>query len=128
MIQCHILNGSYSVCRLDHANSCPEWASKSTGFVSITKSDNELSIVCPTDSVPDDLDRIESGFRVLRVAGPLPFDLVGVVSAITRPLADARIPVFVVSTFETDYILVREIDLSDAVTALRGARIQISDP
>ena len=110
-----VLLGTFAICRLDAAADVPDWA---TGeVVSITRTPDELSIVCPEDSVPENI-RIESGWRCLRVAGPLDFSMVGVIAALTCTLAAANISVFVVSTFSTDYLLVKEDDLEAAVESL----------
>lgn len=121
-----ILEGSFSVCRLEPDQPVPDWISPTSGFQFIARTDSELSIICASDSVPDGV-LAENGFRLLRVVGPIPFDAIGVVAALTRPLADADIPVLVVSTFETDYLLIRDRDLDHAVAALRGAQISRSD-
>jgi hypothetical protein len=97
----------------------PEWAT-SGHFWSATRSDAELSIVCREDDVPLDASA-ERGWCALELAGPLDFSLTGVVSALVAPLAEAEVPIFVLSTFETDYLLVREHDLHRSVEALAGA-------
>jgi hypothetical protein len=95
------------------------WA-RNGHFWSITRSDSELSLVCPQDDVPTDASA-ERGWCALELAGPLDFSLTGVVAALVTPLAEAEVPIFVLSTFETDYLLVRERDLERSVDALAGA-------
>ena len=80
----------------------------------------ETSVVCEARLVPEGV-RAERGFRALRVEGTVPFSANGVLAAIATPLANARIPIFVVSTFDTDYVLVRESEVGNAVAALREA-------
>ena len=80
----------------------------------------ETSVVCEAQLVPEGV-RAERGFRALRVEGTVPFSANGVLAAIATPLANARIPIFVVSTFDTDYVLVREWEIESAVAALREA-------
>jgi hypothetical protein len=79
-----------------------------------------LSIVCGEACVPDEA-RAERGFRAFQVAGPLEFSLTGVLSSLLDPLAGASIPVFVLSTYDTDYVLVREADRRRSLVALRQA-------
>jgi len=113
------LDELYAVARLEPDAEIPGWA-RGAHFWSITRSDSELSIVCSEDDVPPDVSA-ERGWCALEVAGPLDFSLVGVVSSLVTPLADAEIPIFVLSTFETDYLLVREANLERAVEALTAA-------
>src|SRR5262245_39162692 len=95
----------YAVCRLDAGDAVPAWAT--TGkFFSITRSTEELSVVCPQNFVPDGV-RCEHGWRCLRVVGTMDFSMIGVVASLVTPLAEAGISVFVVSTFDTDYLLVK---------------------
>jgi hypothetical protein len=118
-VQLYVLDELYAVARLEPDAALPAWAT--TGhFWSITRSDTELSIVCRQDDVPPDASA-ERGWCAFEVAGPLDFSLTGVVSSLVAPLADEEIPLFVVSTFETDYLLVREHDLRRSVDALTSA-------
>ena len=111
------LDGLFAVCRLAAETSLPAWADGPAGsFVSITRTGDELSIVCRQEFVPEGI-RCERGWRVLRFAGTLDFTLVGVLASLLVPLADADVAVFVVSTFDTDYLLVKE-DRLDAVLAV----------
>ena len=114
-----VLGGRYAVCRLAVDAPIPAWTAASP-FVSITRTAEELSIVCAEGLVPPDT-HCEPGWRILRVAGPLAFSLTGVLAAIAAPLANAAVSLFAVSTFDTDYVLVKESDLANAVDALRLA-------
>jgi hypothetical protein len=118
------LDAQFAVCRLASDAPLPAWAAGP--LVSITRTPDELSIVCRREDVPDDV-RCEPGWRCLRVAGLLEFALVGVLAGLLPPLADAGIPVFVVSTFDTDYLLVKEDRLEAAVAVLRGAGHRVVD-
>ncbi len=89
-------------------------------FFSITRTADEVSIVCPEKDAPEGA-RVESGWRVMKVEGPLGFSLVGILASISAPLADAGVSIFAVSTFDTDYVLVKEASLEEAVSALEGA-------
>jgi hypothetical protein len=111
------------VARLPGEAAVPTWADGS-GFVSITRREGELSIVCADERVPADI-RAERGWRALEVEGPLDFQMVGVLHALTGPLARAAISVFAVATFDTDVLLVREETLSRAVEALREAGVAV---
>lgn len=119
-----LLPGRLAVCRLDARQPPPAWALGSE-FFSITRTEEELSIVCAQEAVPDGV-RAEVGFRALGVAGPLDFALTGILDSLLGPLAEAAISVFAISTHDTDYVLVRERDLDRAVAALRGAGHRVS--
>jgi uncharacterized protein len=118
-VKLFVLDDLYAVVRCDPDTALPAWA---TGghFWSATRSDSELSLVCRQDDVPADASA-ERGWCALEIAGPLDFSLTGVVAALVNPLADAGVPIFVLSTFETDYLLVRERDLPRSVDALTAA-------
>jgi hypothetical protein len=113
-----LLPGRLAVCRLEPGAPFPSWA---TGRVaSVTRTPDEMSVVCSEDAVPPEV-RAERGFRCLTVGGPIDFSLTGVLSALARPLATAGISILVISTFDTDLLLVREALLTAAATALREA-------
>jgi len=118
-VQLYALDELYAIVRLEPDAEVPVWA-RTGHFWSITRSDSELSIVCPQDDVPPDASA-ERGWCALEVAGPLDFSLTGVVSSLVAPLAEEEIPLFLISTFETDYLLVREPDLHRSVEALTSA-------
>jgi len=113
------LDELYAIVRLHPDAGLPDWV-EGGHFWSVTRSDTELSVVCREDDVPADASA-ERGWCALEVAGPLDFSLTGVVSALVSPLADAEVPIFVLSTFETDYLFVRERDLERSVDALAEA-------
>ncbi|MCQ1534851.1 ACT domain-containing protein [Methanosarcina sp. KYL-1] len=118
-----VLEGSLGVCRLDREAGVPGWALESD-FYSITKTGNELSVVCPEESVPAGV-KCEKGWNCLKVEGPLDFTLTGILSGLSLVLAERGISIFAVSTYDTDYILIREKDLENAVDALEGAGYRI---
>jgi adenylylsulfate kinase len=120
-----VLKGTYSVCRLEPEAAVPPWATGSP-FLAITRTDEELSIVCRQDAIPDGV-RCDGGWRCLRVAGTLDFALVGVLSSLLQPLASAGISLFAVSTFDTDYLLLKDANLARAVEVLRqrGYEVQV---
>jgi hypothetical protein len=111
-----IRNDRLAVCRLDPAHVIPSWAT-SGGVFSITRTSQELSIVCPEDLVPAGV-RAERGWRLLSVAGSMDLALIGVLASLAVPLAEARVSLFAVSTFDTDHVLIKDQDLSRAVEAL----------
>jgi hypothetical protein len=118
-VQLYALDELYAIVRLEPDADVPPWSTRGH-FWSITRSDSELSIVCPQEDVPPDASA-ERGWCALEVAGPLDFSLTGVVSSLGAPLAEDEIPLFLISTFETDYLLVREPDLHRSVEALTSA-------
>jgi hypothetical protein len=127
MLRLTLLPDRYAICRMEASLAIPAWALGATsvaGLVSITRTPDEVSIVCPEATMPDgDLAgiRLSRGWRCLWVAGPLDFALVGVLASVTDPLAAAGISIFAVSTYDTDYVLVPGEKLSDALRALIAA-------
>jgi hypothetical protein len=117
-----VLPETLAICRLAPDAEGPAWARG--GFCSLTRTGEELSIVCPGDSVPADV-RAEHGFRALKVCGPLDFSLTGVLASLAVPLARAGISIFALSTYDTDYILVRGEQLAAALTVLRDAEHEV---
>lgn len=114
-----VMEEGYSVCRLSPDAAVPEWSQEGS-FYSISKTKEELSLVCQTDLVPDTI-RSEAGWRIIKVEGPLDFALVGILANLSGALAERGISIFAISTFDTDYLLVKEKDLGQAVIALRDA-------
>ena len=107
-----------AICQLPADEAVPAWVSGP--FVSVTRTAGELSIVCAEGLAPAGT-KCECGWRMLRVAGPLDFALTGILAAIAAPLADAGVSIFAVSTFDTDYVMVKEENLGKAVESLRAA-------
>jgi hypothetical protein len=106
---------TFAICRLAPADPIPNWATGGT-FSSIVRTDRELSIVVRAENVPDGVS-CERGWRAARFQGILDFSQVGILASICAPLAAANIPVFAVSTYDTDYLFVRSEDW-DAATAI----------
>lgn len=111
------------VCRLDPGAELP--AAPETGFWSVTRSEQETSWIGRSQDAPPSARR-EGPFRGLRIAGTLDFSLVGVLAALCRALADAGLSVFALSTFDTDYLLVRSEDLDRALAVLAAAGFPLS--
>jgi uncharacterized protein len=118
------LDDRLGVCRLAASAAVPRWATG--GFVSVTRTAAELSVVCAEEAIPEEVTS-ERGWRCIAVEGPLSFELTGIVATLTAPLAEAGIPVFVLSTYDTDYLLVREEHLRSACAALAGAGHAVDD-
>jgi uncharacterized protein len=114
----------YAICRLESTASTPSWARGD--FVSITCTKNELSVVCEQDAVPTDI-RCERDWCVLQVEGPMDLAIVGVLSSLTKPLAEAGINLFAISTFDTDYLLVKAQRLEAAKIALEQAGHKVAE-
>ena len=109
----------YAIVRLGPETSIPEWA-KQGEFTSITRTAEELSIVCPTANVPA---HIHSPHRwiCLKLEGPFPFSVTGVLLSFIRPLSENEVPIFVVSTYDTDYVLIQEEFSEKALALLQQA-------
>jgi hypothetical protein len=117
-----------AVARLDSGAAVPDWAvAPGARFVTVTRTAEELSIVAPAARVPAGV-RAEGPFVSFRVRGTLEFGLVGIVAALADPLAAAGIPVFVVSTFDTDWVLVPEGLADRARQALAAAGHDLGGP
>jgi hypothetical protein len=119
-----VLPFTLAVCRMPPNSPLPVWAAE-TRLLSLTRTEDELSLVCEEALVPAGV-QCEPGWRALKVAGPLDFSLTGVLSSLLAPLAQAGVSIFAISTYDTDYLLVKEADLNEAVAALRGAGHQVS--
>jgi hypothetical protein len=115
-----VLPETLAICRLHASDRIPSWALElHEGFVSITRTPDELSIVCPEEAVPPDTT-VEEGFRALVVPGPIPFSETGVLASLAAPLAAAGISIFALSTYDTDYVLVREKNVERALHVLHA--------
>ncbi|MEM6425517.1 MAG: ACT domain-containing protein [Cyanobacteria bacterium P01_H01_bin.119] len=118
---------TFAVCRLSPQAALPSWATCGQ-FFAITRTDKELSIVCDQANIPEervDNFRCEGNWRSLKVLGPLDFSLTGILSAIAAPLAAAKISIFALSTYDTDYVLVKAANLDQAIAVLKAAHHQI---
>ncbi|MCK4988745.1 MAG: ACT domain-containing protein [Desulfobacterales bacterium] len=113
-----ILPDRMAVCRFEPTTPVPDWIDQS-GFYSITRTEEELTIVCAETLVARGTTS-EIGWRCFKVEGPLDFSEIGIIFSLTQPLARSGVSVFVLSTFDTDYLMVKEKDLSEAIDALRA--------
>ena len=107
--------GEFSVCSLTGMEGVP----LEDKFCFLSRTDEELSLVCRSEAVPAGARKVESGWRMFRVEGVLDFSLTGILSRLSSALAEARIGIFAISTFNTDYILVKSADFDRAREALR---------
>src|SRR5215470_11606505 len=120
-MQLDLLEGLYSIAKLAPDAPIPAWAHGGS-FLSITRTADELSVVC--GSIPEGIPG-QRGWRCLKVRGPLDFSQTGVISSMAVPLAEAGVPIFVISTFDTDYILIAETHLERAIATLKIAGFAI---
>ena len=110
-----LLPDLYAICRLDSLARLPTWAQGP--FVATARSGDELSVVCPQVRVPSQIPA-QRDWRCLQVAGPLDFSMTGILASLSGALAARQVSVFAISTFDTDYLLVREGQLETATAAL----------
>jgi hypothetical protein len=106
----------YAICRLSPTEPIPGWAT-ADHFASVSRTREELSIVCPEGNVPEGINAAK-GWRVLKCEGPLDYSLTGIMASLAEPLADAGVPIFPIATHDTDYVLIKEPQLEIAVNAL----------
>lgn len=120
-----ILPQAYAVCRLDPNGRIPHWALLGDDFISLTRTLNELSVVCLQENVPQET-RAERGWRCMKVEGPFDFSVAGIHASLAIPLAEANISILAIATYETDHLLIQEKDLQRAIDVLvqAGHRIQ----
>ncbi|WP_287595808.1 ACT domain-containing protein [Thermomonas sp.] len=115
-----LLPQTYVIARLAADAPVPAGVLEAADFVSVSRTAEELSIVCPQEVAPP-APKLDGGWRTLKLHGPFAFDEVGILAALLEPLAEAGIGIFAVSTFDTDYLLVKATDLPRAMATLRGA-------
>ena len=115
-----LVPGQYSLVRLPPDAPVPDWPFAPGGFASVTRTADELSVVCLAALVPAGV-RSDGGWCCLKVHGPFAFDEVGILSSFAVPLAQAGVGIFAISTFDTDYILVKETQRELAINALASA-------
>jgi hypothetical protein len=120
-----VLSPTFAICRMAANAAVPEWALGGS-FFTVTRTEDELSIVCETARVPMGI-QVELPWRALKLHGPIPFAVTGVIASLTKPLADAQISVSVVATYDTDYLLVKSDRLGEAIQALRSAGLDVDD-
>jgi hypothetical protein len=119
-----LLADTLAICRLDAGAAVPTWTAQSSGFLTVSRTAEELSITALQRAVPADVS-CERDYRALRVRGPLPLNLVGILASIADPLAEVGLSIFAISTYDTDYVLVKARDLEAALRALERAGHQV---
>lgn len=121
-----VVPGQYAIARFAAKAKFPKDVFSGKGFVSVTRTAEEISVVCEA-AAGEALkpDTIESGWTLVKLEGPLDFSLTGVLESVAAPLAKASISIFAVSTFDTDYVLVKEADRDRALEELSGAGFKI---
>jgi len=117
-LKLEVQEGTYGVCRLPAGSPVPRWIEGK--LTSVTRTDDELSVVCQEDKIPGEI-QCEKGWRAMKVLGPLDFSLVGVLASLAAPLAKAGISIFALSTFDTDYLLVKKENIEAAAKALTAS-------
>ncbi|TQN62607.1 ACT domain-containing protein [Agrobacterium tumefaciens] len=118
-VKLRVLEGEYGVARLQASEAIPAWADGG-GFVSISRTDDELSIVCRKDRIPRDV-QFDAGWSCFKFQGPFAFDETGIVLSVIEPLSTNDIGIFVVSTFDGDHLLLKTGDLEKAFGLLANA-------
>jgi len=120
-----LLPDTLAICRLDREAPIPPWALQPSRFLTVSRTPEELSITTLQTAVPPGVP-CERDYRAVRVRGPLPFHLVGILAAIADPLAAAGLSIFAISTYDTDYVLVKAPELETALAVLQRAGHQIT--
>jgi len=120
-----VLPGSFAIARLAADEPLPRWAPQG-GFFSVTRTSDEVSVVCLADQIPAGVSA-ETGWRALKVKGPFVLSEIGVLAGLAAPLAKAKVSLLAISTFDTDYLLVSEQHLHAAIAALRSAGLRIAE-
>jgi hypothetical protein len=128
LVPLEVLNDRLAICRSDKDEPLPTWAKAPAGeFFSVTRTRDELSIIIANARAPQEA-KCERDWRPLMVKGPLDFNLVGIIAGLSGTLADAGVSIFALSTYDTDYIMVKQTDLDRALAALRQAGYPVSQP
>ncbi|CAF0888801.1 unnamed protein product [Adineta steineri] len=113
-----LLQENFVICRLSPSSSLPSWAFNGP-FVSITKTNDELSIITiDNNQLPKEI-QCERNWKCFKLIGPFPFDMTGILTSVLNPLAKAEVGILAISTFDTDYVLVKDINLQTAIDVLK---------
>ena len=109
----------FAICRLEPSREIPAWAIKGNpSFFTVSKTETELSITCVEKNVPPGITR-EGGWRAFSLEGPIAFSQTGILISLIEPLANAGISIFAISTFDTDFIMLKEMVLEKAIQVLQ---------
>lgn len=123
-----LLSDKYSIYRFRREAILPDWI-YSSEFYSITQTTDELSVIATQSEIILDNAVINNDWRILKIAGPLDFSLIGIIADVSGIFKKKRISIFAISTFDTDYIMIKEKDLNPGLEALRenGHKISIEN-
>ena len=116
--------GQFAVCRLPVERPIPEWVFRGA-FHSVTRTSDELSIVCPAENIPAGVE-VDAPWTCFKLAGPFPLQAVGILASFIDPLADHGIAALTIATFETDYVFIREEFVGYAIEVLREAGYELT--
>lgn len=121
------LDGFFAICKLNPQTKIPNWALKGE-FYSITRTSEELSILCPQKIIPDEITSVDR-WRGLKIEGPFQFTEIGILNSITAPLASVKISLLSISTFDTDYVFIQDDQFEDAllILAANGHEVPSTD-
>jgi hypothetical protein len=121
------LDGFFAICKLNPQTKIPNWALKGE-FYSITRTSEELSILCPQKIIPDEITSV-GRWRGLKIEGPFQFTEIGILNSITAPLASVKISLLSISTFDTDYVFIQDDQFEDAllILAANGHEVPSTD-
>jgi uncharacterized protein len=114
-----LMDGPYAILRFAEDTAVPEWATRGE-FTSITRTSEELSVVCPLENLPADVHSLHR-WICLKLQGPFEFSLTGVLLSFIEPLSSNNIPIFAISTYDTDYVLIQEEFWGMSLNALQQA-------
>jgi hypothetical protein len=118
----NILDSTFSIVKISPTKAIPSWATEGDVF-SITRTNEELSIVCPSECLPsndEEIKEVENDWKCIKVEGVLDFGLTGILSSLANPLSDNKISIFAISTFNTDYLLVKNHSIEKAKLVLEN--------
>jgi hypothetical protein len=120
-----VVAGEFAVCRLPATEPVPAWTDSAV-FSSVTRTADELSILCPAVQVPAGVKH-EAGWRLLKLQGPFAFTETGILAAVLAPLAAAKIGILATATFDTDYVLVKAARFEEACRVIKAAGHAVRD-
>lgn len=123
-MQLNLLPNQLAAVRMDPSDTIPDWA-KTGSFCSITITPTEMSIFCESSVIPDSIDKVDN-WHAFQVDGQLDFELTGIIAQLAVPLSAKQIPIFSISTYDTDYILVDNHHLENAISVLKRAGHKVS--
>ena len=113
-----LLPHTFAVCRLGPDDSIPSWIDQ-TSFWTVSKTNEELSVVCRDHNIPSTVQS-EKNWKIIKVEGPLDFGQTGILASLANPLAEAKISIFAISTFDTDYLMVKAENIEKALELLQS--------